>query len=108
MQTRHLPFIEAANYEAFVTLIPQLPASFATWQELRTELIQEQMILGPDPAEVKVRPDMFERWCRDRGRTPSLDSLLVFASEEGAPPEQGSHIGGGTTTAWGAETDGKA
>lgn len=105
MQTEHLPYIEAANYEAFAKLIPQLPAYFGTWQELRNELIQEQMIIGPEPAEVKVRPDMFERWCADHSRTPSLATLLLFASEEGEPPDGGSHLVDGTANPWGTATD---
>lgn len=103
MSTQHLPFIEAANYEAFRDLIPDLPATHLEWQARHRAQVRHCRDLHRQANEVKVRPDMYAAWCEREATPPSLDSLDRFAHEEGLPDRQ--HLTDGTANPWGRETD---
>ncbi len=103
MSTEHIPFIEAENYEAFRTLLPTLPASYAEWQAGQAGRLRECRSAAREVNEVRVRPDLFARWCDDRNEAPSLALLYRHAHAEGLPPD-GRHRFDGTADPWGSAT----
>ncbi len=84
-----LPIIAENDYEDFRKIIPELPVTYAGWQEkhkrAKREHGESNTIL-----EVPVSPDEFVAYCRDHDRPHREETLWKFARDN-APRDEADH-----------------
>jgi hypothetical protein len=79
MITACVPLIIPANYQAFRTIINDMPETFAQWQYLRSQNVAQIHSSGWETVDVEVDPHEFARYCNTTNSPRNLHSLDYFA-----------------------------